>query len=433
MSAVSTAGAIHLARLLHRDSAASVYTGSFGDSRTPVVVTLANQRVDGSAREVFLDWGTRLTHLSAHPRIAPVAAVGLTSTGCPYVAVEATRTTLADVLRESGPPPAGQVRALGVALADTLATIHATGLIHGALQPATVLSGPGRQLLVAGFDATAPVLAHALPPSPYTAPEHLDAAKAGSVHASPAADVYDLATLLYAALGGRLPWVNPERRKATDALLRAAPIPDIPGVSIALTDALGTAMHAEPKQRPDAAGLRDLLANVDISRPLAVGRQPTNVCVDLVPRSGPRPTPLPGGADVALPPKRRSRPRFRISRGMKLAVAGIAAFVTIGSAGIVTFAATNAEADTACPNSKDIAEALSQDYPKAIVKEKQCGENGYTAVLATAAKSEESVQDESTSKKELRLALHRAEDDWEVVDGCASEVPEALRDYLDCD
>jgi serine/threonine protein kinase len=433
MPAVSTAGAVHLVRLLHRDPIASVYTGTLGDSRTPVVVTLANQRVDGSAREVFLDWGAKLTHLSAHPHIAPVAAIGLTSTACPYVAVLATRSTLADVLRESGPPPAGQVRALGVALADTLATIHQTGMIHGALQPATVLSGPGRKLLVAGFDATAPVLAHPLPPSPYTAPEHLDAAKAGLVYASPAADVYNLATLLYAALGGRLPWVTPERANAVNPLLRAAPVPDIAGVSVTLTDVLGKAMSAEPRMRPDAAGLRDLLSNVDTSRPLAPGFGPTSVCVDLVPRSGPRPTPLPGGADVALPPNRRNRNRnrWRIGAGAKLSIAAVAAFVAIGGAGMVTFAATHAEADTACPTDTEIAQLIDHTYDGATVSGRRCSDEGYVAVLASKAVGADESKARSADDL-LRLAVHRDGDTLSVLDGCATEVPKPLRDYLDC-
>lgn len=431
MPAVSTAGAVHLARLLHRDSVASVYTGTLGDSRSPVVVTLSNERVDGAAREVFLDWGSRLTHLSAHPHIAPVVAVGLNAAARPYVAVQATRTTLADELRESGPPPAGQVRALGVALADTLSTIHFTGLIHGALQPATVLSGPGRKLLVAGFDATAPILAHALPPSPYTAPEHLDAANAGSVHASPAADVYNLATLLYAALGGRLPWLATQRGCATDPLLRAVPIPDIPGVSIALTDALGQAMHVEPKQRPDAAKLRDTLSNIDVSRPLAPGRRPTSVCVDLVPRSGPRPTPLPGGgADVAVRSKKsRERRHWNIPRSAKLILAGIAAVLAVGSAGLLTFTATNAEADTTCPGASDVTRTIEAAYEGATITDTMCGDSGYVAVRAQPAQGTGIMQ----NGRELRVVVHNADDGPEIIEGCDPHVPSQLRNYLDCE
>lgn len=429
MSAVSTAGAVHLARLLYSDTVASVHTGMLSDTRTPVVVTLAHERVDGAAREVFLDWGARLTQLSAHPHVAPIAAFGLTESARPYVAVQAVRTTLADELRESGPPPAGQVRALGVALASTLDTIHSTGLIHGALQPATVLSGPGRKLMVAGFDATAPVLAHALPVGPYTAPEHLEAANAGSVYASPAADVYNLATLLYAALGGEVPWAK--RGDVSDRVLRAAPLPDIPGVSIALTDVLANGMHVEPKQRPSAKELRELLSNIDISQPIAPGDRPRQVCVDLVPKSGPRPTPLPGGADVALRPKPpKPRRRWWLNPPAKLALVAMCTLIAIGGVGLFAFAATTAEAEYTCPTREHIASVVDEVYKDMTVADSLCGDNGYVAVIAEVTGPGESrLQSQETAT----MVLHRTKaGEIEVVYSCASEVPVRLRSFLEC-
>ena len=434
MSAVSTAGAIRLLRLLHRDSVASVHTGTIGDSGSPVVVTVAHNRVDGSAREVFLDWAGRISQLSAHPHIASIAAVGLTADARPYVAVSATRSTLADILREGPLPPAGQIRALGVALADTLATIHSVGLIHGALQPATVLSGPGRKLLVAGFDATAPGLAHPLPPSAYTAPEHLDATQAGSVHASPAADVYSLATLLYAALGGRLPWVGPDRNMITDPLLRAAPVPDIPGVSITLTDALGAAMHAEPRNRPDAAGLSRLLSGADLSRRIAPGRRPSDVCDTLVPRDGPRPTPLPGGgADLAVRPgaNRRNRRPSRLVKGAKLALAAVVVAAALGGAGVATYAATTGGHRMSCLSHDEIAEAVTSRHPDGKITDELC-EAEYTAVLVDDKTGTVTSDSSAQESRLLRLVVHHDAEGIELVDGCEPDVPDALRHFLDC-
>jgi serine/threonine protein kinase len=393
------------------------------------VVTLAHQRVDGAAREVFLDWGSRLTHLSAHPHIAAVAAVGLTEKACPYVAVQATRTTLADDLRETGPLPAGQVRALGVALADTLATIHTAGLIHGALQPATILSGPGRKLMIAGFDATAPVLAHSLPATAYSAPEHLEPAKAGTLYASPSADVHNLATLLYAALGGTLPWLASQGQDVTDPLLRAAPVPDIPGVSIALTDVLGMAMNSDPKRRPSAADLRDRLASVDISRPLAAGARPKVACVDLVPRSGPRPTPLPGGADVALPSKQKRKRRMRLTRSFKVAMATASTFLVAAAAGLATFAVTHADPAPPCPSDAAIASAVKDRYGQVSITAKRCTESSYVGVVAQVPAHKRDSADTVTK----RIALHKEDGAWKVLPDCDKSLPHGIRDYLDCD
>lgn len=426
MRTVSTAGAVHLGDLLHRDQTAEVYSGRLADSRTSVVVVLAKSRADGSRREVFLDWGARLTRLSAHPHIAPVTSVGLTETGRPYIAVAAERSTLADVLAESGPPPAGQVRALGVALADTLAEIHSTGLIHGALQPATVLSGPGRKLLVAGFDATAPALAHCLPPGAYTPPEHLEASLAGSVHASPAGDVYALATLLYGSLGGRLPWLAGQRSDAADPVLRAAPIPHIPGVSTALTDILAEAMHPDPKHRPDAERLRDQLASLDIARPLAPGVRPTTVSPALRPRSGPRPTNLTGGAVVEVRPTRRNRVKLRFARPLKVAATIMLAFMSVAGAGFATFAATHANADPSCPTPAELTEEVQRTYTEATVTDRLCGDEGYVAVTTESEAT-------ATEAPPSSLVLRDAGEGWQFVAACAEEVPAELRDWLSCD
>ena len=419
MHTVSTAGAVHLAGLMHRDPIAEVYSGRVVDSGTPVIVTLARHRADGSPREVFLDWGARMTRLSTHSHVAPIAAVGLTETGRPYIAVETTRTTLADVLRESGPLPAGQVRALGVTLADTLAEIHATGLIHGALQPATVLSGPGRKLLIAGFDATAPSLAHSMPPGPYTPPEHIDAGLAGTVQASPAGDVYSLATMLYGALGGRLPWLTGQRCDATDPVLRAAPIPDIPSVSTALTDVLCQAMHPSPRHRPDAAEFRDLLASLAIAQPLADGDRPTDVHPAMVPRSGPRPTRFTGGADVAVPPRRRRRPRIRVARPVKVVAAVMLAILSVGGAGYATFAATAPE--ESCPSVGDLTMQLQQTWEHATVTDRECSPDGYVVVTTRTA---EAVPQ--------HVVLREVNGTWQLLSDCDADVPPQLRGYLNC-
>lgn len=426
MRTVSTAGAVHLAGLMHRDPIAEVYSGRLVGSGAPVIVTLARQRSDGPPRDVFLDWGARLTRLSTHPHIAPIASVGLTETGRPYIAVETTRTTLADMLAESGPPPAGQVRALGVALADTLAQIHATGLIHGALQPSTVLSGPGRKLLVAGFDATAPALAHSLPPGPYTPPEHIDASLAGSIHASPAGDIYSLATMLYGALGGRLPWLGGHRGDAADPVLRAAPIPDIPGVSTALTDVLCQAMHPDPRSRPDAERFRDLLASLDTARPLAPGTTPADVHPAMLPQSGPRPTGLTGGADIAVPPRRRRRPRLRVARPVKIVASVALAMASVAGAGYATFAATSSE-EWSCPSTRELTEELQQTYDDATVTDRVCTEDRYVAVTT------EATEPQTAETLPEHLVLREVNGSWQLLSGCESDVPEKLRDYLDCD
>ena len=424
MRTVSTAGAVRLADLIHRDPIAEVYSGHLIGSGTPVMVTLARRRSDGSPREVFLDWGARLTRLSTHPHIAPIAAVGLTENGRPYLAVETTRATFTDVLREGGPPPAGQIRAFGVALADTLREIHAVGLIHGAIQPSTVLSGAGRKLLVSGFDATAPALARSLPTGPYTPPEHIDASLAGAVHASPAGDVYSLATMLYSALGGRLPWMRGQRSDVSDPMLRAAPIPNIPGISVALTDVLSQAMHPDPRNRPDAEGLRHMLAALDAADPVAPGDKPTDVHPAMLPQSGPRPTGLSGGADVVVPARRRKRRRLRIPRPVKFAAAVLLALMSVAGAGYATFAATNRD-DDACPSTGELTSQLQTTLADSVVTDRLCGADGYVGVTMRGSQPD----DEQVPR---RVVPREVDGSWQLLTDCNADVPPAISEYVGC-
>src|SRR5690606_14483033 len=300
MTSTTTVGAATVDRLLHRDPVCSVFSGTVAAEPTSLLcVTVAHERVDGSRREVFLEWASKLTGLAAHPHLSPCSGVGLTENGRPYLAVGATRRTLADLLVEQGPMPAGQVRALGVALSDAVAVYHRAGLIHGAIQPGHLLVGTGRLLQLTAYDVTAPVLAAPLPPSPYTAPEHLDAAVAGEVAASPAGDVYALATVLYAALGGRLPWVRSGREDVADPLLRAAPVPHVPDVAPELTDVIGAALRPDPRRRPPADVFREQLTRVDLNGMRAPGYRAGAVAAGLLPRRGLRPVTVSVSTEIA--------------------------------------------------------------------------------------------------------------------------------------
>nr|BFF23773.1 hypothetical protein GCM10025732_17380 [Glycomyces mayteni] len=109
MSSTQTVGPAAVDRLLHRDAVCSVFSGTVAaDPADLLCVTVAHERVDGSRREVFLEWAAKLTGLPAHPHLSPSSAVGLTENGRPYLAVGTARRTLADLLADQGPMPPGR-------------------------------------------------------------------------------------------------------------------------------------------------------------------------------------------------------------------------------------------------------------------------------------------------------------------------------------
>ncbi|WP_199034605.1 protein kinase domain-containing protein [Glycomyces salinus] len=431
MSGTTTVGAATVDRLLHRDPVCSVFSGIVASDPTSLLcVTVAHERVDGSRREVFLEWASKLTGLAAHPHLSRCAAAGLTENGRPYLAVGATRRTLADLLTEQGPMPAGQVRALGVALTDALAVYHRAGLIHGTIQPGHILVGPNRLLQLTAYDVTAPVLAASQPPGPYTAPEHLDAAIAGEVAASPAGDVYALATVLYAALGGRLPWIRSGREDAADPLLRAAPVPHIPGVDTELTDFIGAALDPDPRRRPTSFELRDQLTGIDLAGMRAPGTKPAEVASALLPRRGLRPVTV--AASTELTPYRPQpvgeglRPRLR---KIATATAGVALTAAlVGGAALATYAATNPEAGSMCASSDKLAGRVNAEIGDATVVDTWC--SGDDFVAATVDRPGGSGGDgEATERLVWRI---EGEQLIPVTDCAETTLPESIAEFLEC-
>ncbi|WP_026922719.1 protein kinase domain-containing protein [Glycomyces arizonensis] len=432
MSSMTTVGAATVDRLLHRDPVCSVFSGIVASDPTHLLcVTVAHERVDGSRREVFLEWASKLTGLAAHPHLSPCSAVGLTENGRPYLAVGATRRTLVDLLVEHGPMPAGQVRALGVALSDAVAVYHRAGLIHGAIQPGHLLVGSGRLLQLTAYDVTAPVLAAPLPPSPYTAPEHLDAAVAGEVAASPAGDVYALATVLYSALGGRLPWVRSGREDVADPLLRAAPVPHVPGVATDLTDVIGAALHPDPRRRPTADAFREQLSAVDLGGMRAPGYKAVTVAAGLVPQRRLRPVTVSVSTELApyRPGRARTGLRPRL-RKIGTASAGVALTgALLGGAALATYAATNPASASVCSDPAALGGRISEQIEGATVVDSWCAGDDFVA--ATVNYQGGSGGGDTTPHERLVWRIE-GEDLVAVTDCADTSLPDSITEFLSC-
>ncbi len=119
---------------------------------------------------------------------------------------------LAAHLRRVGPMPAARAAAIGRALAEPLAALHAQGLVHGAVEPAHAFlaatpSGERIVLLGAGLphdhqvDTTLAGGSAFRAKVAYQAPERLQGAPAAA-----AVDQFGLAAVLYHAVTGALPY-----------------------------------------------------------------------------------------------------------------------------------------------------------------------------------------------------------------------------------
>jgi serine/threonine-protein kinase len=133
-----------------------------------------------------------------------------------------------------------QVHALGRAVAQVLAFVHETGLVHGSVQPSNVMVASG---VIKLADLGLGRLARSVPSSPsYHAPEGAP---------GPADDVYGLCAVLYHLLTGTHPASQPQGV--------GLPLPSqlAPGVPEAMDKLLLRGLHPRPELR--VAGAEDLL------------------------------------------------------------------------------------------------------------------------------------------------------------------------------
>jgi serine/threonine protein kinase len=252
-----------------RGAGGVVYRALRASTRRPCALKVLRPGVPGEAASEqrarrFRQEAALLARLE-HPGIVELHDAGLRD-GSLYLATEwVPGGSLAD-RRLQGTPR--EVLTLGRELAEALQHAHAAGVIHRDLKPANVLlAADGRAKLVdfglAKDDDQSMTGTGTLLGTPrYAAPEQLGRAR----EATPAADVYSLAVLLYAELAGEPPFPG----DTVSALLGAArrgppalpPRGDLPEqVRARLEGLFAASLDVDPRIRPPLAGVKAELAD----------------------------------------------------------------------------------------------------------------------------------------------------------------------------
>jgi serine/threonine protein kinase len=265
-------------------------------------------------RQRFMREVTAAGQLSGHPHVVAVYDAGVLPDGRPYMVLElCPGGSLSDRLHKDGPLPANEARDIGVRIADALAAAHAAGVLHRDIKPGNIMIDQYGAVALADFGLAAmprpghelSVTREALTPA-YAPPEAFRMAEP-----TPAGDVYSLGATVYALLQGRPPHFPEEGSLSIAEIITRhdQPIPDLPGVSPALTEVLRHSMAPDPARRlPGAAALRDALAA------------------------------LAGTETVPIVPGRPVRPVRQARRRPRLAVpAVVMATVVVGAGGVLGY------------------------------------------------------------------------------------------------
>ncbi|GAA0938081.1 serine/threonine-protein kinase [Pseudonocardia zijingensis] len=191
---------------------------------------------------------------------------------CPFVVTDLVEgPTLAERIATGQPLAPGAVRRLGAQLADALAYVHATGIVHRDVKPANVLLGDGGRPRLADFGIARAMEATAatadgcvVGTAAYLAPEQV---RGETV--APATDVYALGLVLLEALTGRREYPGAAVESATARLYRSPVVPD--GLPAGLGTVLKAMTQDDPRRRPPAAAVAAALAADPASPTAALG------------------------------------------------------------------------------------------------------------------------------------------------------------------
>ena len=255
--------------------------------------------------------------------------------------------TLAVRLRQ-GPLPPERCAVLGSALADALDYVHRRRVVHRDVKPANVLLGPGPRVRLADFGiaqvvdaSSATVTGTTLGTAAYMAPEQL-----AHHRVTASADVWALGAVLLECLTGTRPFEGPVTEVVARRLAGAVPSTD--GLPTAWRMLLASMLEPDPRRRPEAPEVAEMLRAPAFSRPwdprptevfAATGSAPVAGVVaggggDAATAVGP--ATLAGAAPVPVPARRspvHERPRVLLGAAVLAVVVAVAAVVGWALAG----------------------------------------------------------------------------------------------------
>jgi eukaryotic-like serine/threonine-protein kinase len=252
----------------------------------------------------------------------------------PYLVVEyVDGPSLTEVVAEQGPLTGGSLYSVAVGVATALAAIHGAGVIHRDLKPQNVLFALGSPKVIdfgiaRAFEATSQHTGtdQMVGTVAYMAPERFDTGD-GRVM-GPAADVFAWGAVVTYAGTGRTPFAG-DSAAATAARILTQP-PSLGRLPAPLRDLVAMTLEKDPRLRPSAAELLDMLL---ASGAPGAGAYPPPTGA-YAPPAGPGAHPPPAGRGAHSPMAGPVAPRRWWRTAPVLAAAAV---VAIAAAGLLAF------------------------------------------------------------------------------------------------
>jgi eukaryotic-like serine/threonine-protein kinase len=304
----------------------------------PVAIKFFHSPSDDTARRRFAEEAKTLASLS-HPGLVTVYDTGVTSGGVPFLILHLVDGQTLRCRINRGPMAADDVRAIGAQLADSLAHVHAQGVMHRDVKPSNILLdedntpyladfGIARTVDTTGLTTTGELVGTA----GYLAPEQVRGEEV-----SFAVDVYALGLVLLECLTGYREYDGPDVEAALARLSRPIRVPDHVPAELGTILKMMTALA--PDRRPTAARCAQLLREPDL---IAPAERPT--------LRG-KPVPMPEQVAAAVPKHRRAWL--------------IAATVATVAVGVTAFTLTNtSQPGELAPPTPAVATSSDQGHPE---------------------------------------------------------------------
>ena len=216
---------------------------------------------------------TKILAQLSHPGIVAYVAHGTTESGEPYLAMEWLEGESLSRRLERGPMSLEDVLVLGRAVADALATAHASGVIHRDIKPSNLFlcGGDAARVKVLDFgvarlrdrDRELTRTGQIIGTPGYMAPEQARGRREDDVRA----DLFSLGCVLFRCLSGKPPFQGGDVLSVLTQLALHVP-PSVgrivPGVPLALDRLVSRLMAKSPADRPSTAeAVRDELDTID--------------------------------------------------------------------------------------------------------------------------------------------------------------------------